>query len=285
MVEVLFCGNSAVFDGVLTAMLSIFMRTKTAEPFHITIYTADLTRIKAEYTAISNEETAFLDGVAKKYNAANSVEKADVTALYEDKLGGCINEGCYCSPYTLLRLLSDEVSGVPGKLLYLDCDVLFNRDVMLLYNTDVSGVEYAAARDHYGKFLISRNFINAGVLLLNMDEIRRTGLFKRARDMLHKKKLLFADESALIKCTAKKLILSQRFNDQKFLYKDTVIRHFSRRLFYLPYPHVANIKQWQVTKVHKIFGYEAFDDILYEYVYLKRAGIVPLQEKCPRLTQ
>jgi len=51
------------------------------------------------------------------------------------------------------------------------------------------------------------------------------------------------------------------------LYKNTVIRHFSQRLFWLPYPHVENIKQWHITKVHKKFGYENFDDILYEYVY------------------
>lgn len=270
MIEVLFCGNSGVFDGILTAMLSIFMRAKTFEPFHITIYTAELTRIKMSYTAISSDEASFLDSVAKQYNPSNVVERMDVTALYEEEFGGCINEGCYCSPYTLLRLLADKAANTPDKLLYLDCDILFNRSITLLWDIGIADVEYAAARDHYGKFLIHPNFINAGVLLLNMAEIRRTGLFTRARNMLKVRKLLFADESALIKCTAKKRVISQRFNDQKFLYKNTVIRHFSRRLFWLPYPHVANIKQWQVTKVHRIFGYECFDDILYEYVYLIR---------------
>ena len=36
-----------------------------------------------------------------------------------------------------------------------------------------------------------------------------------------------------------------------------------------PHPHTDNIKQWQVSKVHKTFGYYVFDDILYEYIYLK----------------
>lgn len=270
MIEVLFCGNSGVFDGVLTAMLSILRRTSAKEPFRFTIYTAELTRIKPAYTAISQVQSSFLDSVAKEYNSGNSVVRVDVTPLYEAEFGGCINELCYCSPYTLLRLLADKVEGTAGKVLYLDCDILFNRDIMLLWDTSIDGVEYAAARDHYGKFLINPNFINAGVLLLNIAEIRRTQLFRKAREMLKVKKLLFADESALIKCTTSRRIVSQRFNDQKFLYKDTVIRHFSRRLFWLPYPHVANIKQWQVTRVHRIFGYECFDDILYEYIYLKR---------------
>lgn len=270
MIEVLLCGNSAVEDGMLTVMLSIFRRTKTIEPFHITIYTADLTRIKDTYTPLSIESAMFFDRVAKSYNPLNCVERVDVRPLYEEEFGGCVNENCYCSPYTLFRLLADKNSAA-DKILYLDCDLLFNKDIELLYKIDIENVEYAASRDHYGKFLISPSFINAGVLLLNMKEIRRTGLFSRAREMLKVRKLLFADESALIKCTTSRRIISQRFNDQKFLYKNTVIRHFSRRLFYLPYPHVANIKQWQVTDVHSIFHYKVFDDILYEYIYLKRA--------------
>lgn len=92
----------------------------------------------------------------------------DVTVLYERYFGGCPNESAYCSPYTLLRLLADLVPGMPDKLLYLDADLLFQRDIRLLYDKDVSHVEYAAARDHYGKYLISPDYINAGVLLLNM---------------------------------------------------------------------------------------------------------------------
>ena len=55
---------------------------------------------------------------------------------------------------------------IPDKLLYLDADILFNRDITLLYNHDISDYEYAAARDHYGKYLINPNYINAGVLCL-----------------------------------------------------------------------------------------------------------------------
>ena len=64
-------------------------------------------------------------------------------------------------------------------------------------------------------------------------------------------------------------MLPQKYNDQKFLHKSTVIRHFSKRLFYTPYPHTENIKQWQVDKVRKRFGYTCFDDILNEYLSIK----------------
>ena len=92
---------------------------------------------------------------------------------------------------------------------------------------------------------------------------------ERARELLRQKKLVFADQSALLRATTKKKMLKQRFNDQKFLHKHTVVRHFSKRLFWLPYPHTANIKQWQVDEVHRIFKYNQFDDILQEYLLLK----------------
>ena len=185
------------------------------------------------------------------------------------EFSGCPNEGAYCSPYTLIRLFADMLEGIPDKLLYLDADIMFNRDIRLLYKIDVSDCEYAAARDHYGKYLINPNYINAGVLLFNMAYAKKTGLFAKARELIKTKKLVFADQSAIIRSTVSRKVLPQKFNDQKFLHKSTVVRHFSKRLFWLPYPHTDNVKQWQVSRIHKIFRYYSFDDILYEYIYLK----------------
>lgn len=270
MINLLFSGNEKVFDGVLSCMLSIFKRTKTKEPFRIFVYTMDVTRMKPEYTAISEKMITFLDKVAKQYNSNNSVIRVDVTALYEKEFAHCPNEDAYCSPYTLLRLFADEVPDMPDKILYLDVDILFNRDICLLYDTDVSDVEYAAARDHYGKYLIRPDYVNAGVLLLNLKKIKETGLLVKSRKLIREKKLVFADQSAVIRSTSKKKMLPQKFNDQKFLHKSTVVRHFSKRLFYLPYPHIDNIKQWRVSDMHRIYHYYVFDDVLYEYLYLKR---------------
>ena len=265
MVNILFCGNDGVFDGFLTCALSMMKRTTSAEPFSFTIFTMSLERLSPKYTALAQEKIELLRKTVQRYNEENTVRVVDVTDLYEKEFAFCPNEGAYCSPYTLIRLLADLVDGMPDKVLYLDADILFNRDVHLLYDVDVEDVEYAAARDHYGKYILYPNYINAGVLLFNMRKARSTGLFAKAREELRKKKLTFADQSALIRSTKKKKILPQRFNDQKFLHPHTVVRHFSKRLFYLPYPHTENIKQWQVEKVHRVFHYHQFDDILEEY--------------------
>ena len=268
MVNVLFCGNDGVFDGFLTCALSLMKRTESDEPFAFWIYTMSLTRVDPRFTPMSDEHAELFRRAIRKYNEQNTLTVVDVTELYERELGGCPNEGAYCSPYTLIRLLADLVDGMPDKLLYLDADIMFNRDVHLLYDQDISDVQYAAARDHYGKYLLYPNYVNAGVLLFNMVQMRITGAFEHARSELRRKKFLFADQTALIHSTTKKKMLPQRFNDQKFLHKHTVVRHFSKRLFYLPYPHTENIKQWHIDKVHDTFHYHQFDDILDEYLEL-----------------
>ena len=71
MINILFSGNEKVLDGVITCMLSIFTRTNTTEPFCFYIYTMDITRIKKEYTAISEDAVAYLNEIAKTYNPLN----------------------------------------------------------------------------------------------------------------------------------------------------------------------------------------------------------------------
>ena len=269
MINILFAGNDGVFDGMLTCALSIFKRSKLDEGVTFYVMTMDVSHLKESYVPISDKKIAFFENVIKEYNPENRVLKIDVTDLYKKEFSGCPNESAYCSPYTLIRLFADEIPEIPDKILYLDVDIMFNRDIKLLYDIDVEGYEYAAARDHYGKYMINPNYINAGVLLFNMKEMRRTGIFAKARELIKTKKLVFADQSALIRSTMKKKMLPQRFNDQKFLHKHTVVRHFSKRLFWLPYPHTENIKQWQVGRVHQKFGYYVFDDIFFEYIYLK----------------
>lgn len=268
MINLLYCGNDQVFDGILTSSLSVVRRLERPRPVTVYIFTMELTRVKDTYLPLTQAQAVSIEQALQAHNPESRVVLYDVTSLYETHLKENANENCYCSPYTLLRLLADLVE-LPDKLLYLDADVMLCKDVSQLYDLDVSEYEYAAARDHYGKFLVQPNYINAGVLLFNMARCRQTGIFEKSRRLLREKKLPFADQSALIRSTTRRRLLSQRYNDQKFLYKNTVIRHFSKRLFYLPYPHTENIKQWHVDKVRQKFGYTCFDDILDEYLAIK----------------
>lgn len=278
MINILLCGNEKVFDGALTELISITNRTK--ETINCYIFTANLTRIKPEYTEIKDEQIEFLNKVVKSKKTENQVTKIDVTEIYEKEFKNCVNEGAYCTPYTLLRLLADLVPEMPDKILYLDIDMMAGGDISTLYNTDIEEYEYAAVKEKYGCWLIRPDYINAGMLLLNMKKIRETKLLEKARDLLKRKKLLFADQSAIYWNTKKKLLLPRKFNEQsKFNRKDTVICHFCKRLMFRPYPHTENYKQWNIEEVHAVLKCHYFDEDLDEYVKLKEKFKNKIEEK------
>lgn len=272
MINLLLCGNRKVFDGALTQLIS--MTNRTQEAVHAYIMTMDLQRLNPDYTCITEEQTALLERVVQSKNPENRVTRLDVTELYEREFCRCVNEGAYCTPYTLLRLLADITPGIPDKILYLDMDIMIAGDIRELYDIDVSGVEYAAVKEKYGCWLIRPDYFNAGMLLLNMELIRRTGLLDKARQRIRTKKMLFADQTAIFKSTWRKKLLPRRFNEQsRFDRKDTVVCHFCKRLMFRPYPHTENYKQWQVEEIHKYLHCYTFDADLEEYLLIKR-------EKC-----
>ena len=267
--NILLSGNEKVFDGALTELISITNKTK--ENINCYIFTMELTRVKPEYAAIKDEQIEFLNEVIKRKNPNNKVIKVDVTDLYEREFGNCKNENAYCTPYTLLRLLADLLPEVPDKLLYLDIDMMAGGDISELYNIDISDYEYAAVKEKYGSVLLYPDYINAGMLLLNMKKIKETGLLKKARELIKNKKMLFADQDAIYKATSKKLLIPRKFNEQsKFNRKDTIICHFCKRLLLWPYPRTENFKQWQIEEVHKVLKCHAFDQDLNEYLELKK---------------
>ena len=268
MINILLCGNKKVFDGALTQLISMTNRTK--EDITCYIFTMDVSRLNPDFVSITDEQVDFLDQVVKSKNENNRVIKVDVTEIYEREFAHCKNENAYCTPYTLLRLLADLVPDMPSKLLYLDIDMMIGDDISKLYNIDISDYEYAAVKEKYGCWLIRPDYINAGMLLLNMEKIQETCLLAKARERIKNKKMLFADQDAIYWSTTKKLLLPRKFNEQsKFNRKDTVVCHFCKRLMFLPYPHTENFKQWHINEVHKTLKCYAFDEDLNEYIKLK----------------
>lgn len=269
MINILLCGNKRVFDGALTQLISMTNRTK--EAIHVYLMTMNLERVREDFVSITDEQVEFLNQVLRGKNPENVAEKLDVTELYEQEFHKCVNETAYCTPYTLLRLLADLIPKIPDKLLYLDIDIMIANDIKKLWDIDVTDYEYAAVKEKYGCWLIRPDYFNAGMLLLNMEKIRETGLLKKARELIRTKKLLFADQSAIFKSTTRKKLIPRIYNEQsKFNRKDTVICHFCKRLMFLPYPHTENYKQWQVEEIHKYLHCHAFDEDLKEYLRLKQ---------------
>jgi lipopolysaccharide biosynthesis glycosyltransferase len=129
--------------------------------------------------------------------------------------------------------------------------------------------------DYYGKWFfknkkIKFNYINSGVLLLNLEKIRQTKLFKRAREMCKEKKMFMPDQSSINKLSVGKKIEQRKYNEQRRLKKDTVFQHFTTSFRLLPFFHKVTIKPWNIEKVHKKLKIFEYDDILYGYTSIQK---------------
>ena len=129
--------------------------------------------------------------------------------------------------------------------------------------------------DYYGKWFfknkkIKFNYINSGVLLLNLKKIRETKLLKRARQMCQNKKMFMPDQSSLNKLSLSKKIEKRKYNEQRKLKKDTVFQHITTSFRLFPLFHKVTIKPWDIEKVHKRLKIFEYDDILLEYEKMKK---------------
>lgn len=99
---------------------------------------------------------------------------------------------------TYYRLLLPEVLPDVEKCIYLDSDIIVNGDLSKIYNTKISdsylaGVRaagYCSTSDINAKRLLlpeCKNYINAGVLLMNLQKIRLDNIHKSFINLMHKK--------------------------------------------------------------------------------------------------
>ena len=260
----MFAGNSKVYDGLLIASLSIVKHCK--EPITVFVLTMDLTEKDDSYLAINNEQIETLNKIYRSVNSDSSVLAIDVRDLYLSKLCNSPNEMTSYTPYALLRLLAEYIGDIPDKVLYLDADIVASGDISILYNINVDKYEIAGVRDYYGRFFFYPNYLNSGVLLMNMKKIRQTKMLSNALNMCKSKKVFLPDQTAINKYARKKKFLPSKFNEQKKLKDDTIIRHFSMTIKFFPKFRTQNIKPWNIDKVHSVLGITEFDDILDEYI-------------------
>ena len=276
-VNIMFCGNDKVFDGMVIVVLSILKYYKG--PLNIHILTMDLTNIEKRFQAINEEHRELLDSIVHSTNKESSVTLHDLTDIFNNEMNSNnINIDTHYTPYIFLRLLSDKVDGLPDKLIYLDCDLVVYDDISKLFNIDITDYEIAMAKDFYGKFFINPRYMNSGVVLINMEKIKANQSFEKARVMCNTKKMLLPDQTALNRCCKYKLLLKNKYNEQNKRHKDTIIRHYSMKIKFFPRPHLLNIKPWEIERIHDIYKIYDYDDIFEQYSEIKKENSNLMQE-------
>ena len=138
--------------------------------------------IKVLYIKISKENIKKI----KKLEKENFKIEFVNLSYYIDSIKDKLYTRDYYSKATYFRLFLPNLYTQYKKILYLDCDIVVNRDVAELYNIDISDNLLGAIPDEriaitpifreYAERVLGcksyKNYFNAGVLIMNLEEMR-----------------------------------------------------------------------------------------------------------------
>ena len=186
--NILYCGDFNIVDGLIISILSIVKYEKGT--LHIYVFSMDYKDKKR----ISKKAIKVLDDLVKSVNKKSFVKLIDTEKFFLEEMPTS-NIDTMFTPYCMLRLYADLVPDIPSKILYLDNDAVAKRSFKEFYEIDNSKYELVGARVFYGQYFYSKNkikkdYLNSGVLLLNLDLIRKSCSFKKSREMCQNRKML-----------------------------------------------------------------------------------------------
>lgn len=271
--NILYCGDAGISRGVLVSVLSLLMRGSKENIYNIYIATISYDNV------IQFEDGAakFLDGLVKQYNKKSFVKLIDATDVFVANLPKR-NMGSYFTPCSMLRLYIDKIPELAklDRILYLDYDVVCRMGISEFYNMNLDGVEAAGVLDIYGRRwyhyhgLFVQDYMNSGVMLFNVPECVRSGMFAKAVKLCATRKMMLADQAALNKAIMHRVLVDRKYNEQEERPRsDTVLHHFSNNFKFWPYFRVQKVKPFEVEKVHEVLKITEYDDILNKYNELK----------------
>lgn len=165
-VNIAFCINDGYVPQLITVLVSIMHNIRNRD-VHAYVFSSDITS----------------ESRAKITKLCSGLKNLEIDFVHIDADAACNlpRNIDYISAETYYRYLIADALPQLDKILYLDADIVVNGDLGPLYDTDVSSNIIAGAPDAYIDdikhkssigFKDSDLYVNAGVLLMNLDRIR-----------------------------------------------------------------------------------------------------------------
>ena len=200
------CCTETWYSHLIVGLYSLLENTKSIKKIYLLLETDNV------------YDVPYLDYLIKKYNVEFKLIK--VNKLIEKKLKrNCPNKNSYFTDFTFGKLLLSDIVE-ESKVLYLDTDAIAVKDISDIWNYDISDYYIAGVKDwgveergNIEELGINGKYINAGVVLFNLDKMRRDHVEEKCFDLINKIELIFLDQDALnYVCTDNELYLPVMYN-------------------------------------------------------------------------
>lgn len=138
MMNVLYCGDKNIEDGLIISVLSLLKNVDE----NLNIYVLTINSKEWNIEGVTDDCIEVINSKMKKINKENWIKKIDITDLFEKEVPAK-NMKTRFTPCCMLRLFADEVEELPDRILYLDNDVICRKDCKDFYNQNMDNYELA----------------------------------------------------------------------------------------------------------------------------------------------
>lgn len=180
MIHIVSCTDNNYVMPLGVAMTSAFINCQSSVTYHI--ITTDV---------VSDKNKAKLLECAKRYKGQVVFYdiKSEVLAQLPIRKTGYLSAACYVRIF-IEQLLPAEIE----RVIYLDCDLIVNQDLIELWSTPMigkaAGVVYdsIAKEEFYERLMYDRSYkyFNSGVMLINLKYWREHCIMKQCLDFIQR---------------------------------------------------------------------------------------------------
>lgn len=258
MINILMAANERVYPGVEVVLWTTMFHNKGIN-WHI--FTMDLSiedNGKGMYfVGLLPWQKERMEKIVRYLDPTSRITFHDTHDLYMQYFWKNPNEWSPFTPYTMLRLFADIELPYLNHILYLDCDVAVQGDIISMYWEYLQkGAMYCAyvcpdACQYEGEMV-------AGIMLMDLKRMRETGFLEEARKNLCTHVYRYPDQDAIRDTGIKPYPLPETYSYMEDLEKchyTPTILHFTNRLtpkiyceegatyFYRRYPQFQYVKE------------------------------------------
>lgn len=257
-IQIVFASNDKYALYLSTAIKSLIKNTCKNNHYEIIILDSDISDCNKKYLKKQERKNVSVKLINTKELYIKYKEIVDKFYTY-----------AHFTKETYLRFLLPEVLRDYDKVLYLDCDICINSDIADLYNTDIGNkmigashsIEFIARyfydseiknyADYTLKLHCVENYINAGIMLMNLKKMRESNLLDKLIEALNKIKTpLHVDQDIYnIVCEGDIYYIDPYWN---FTW-NPFPNGYEKNLKYLP--EGLKTKYLEAQKYHKIIHY------------------------------